>query len=591
MEKNVTVDQLTRSNFNSSESEANHFFANNKTCRDTLPSSDAVNIEAIVDSKEDKKDFKVAVFEEPYVEPGPPPYSAPLAVLKGEEPEKKVWWKRRWVILLILAIITLLVVLLGVLLGVLLSRKGRRYENTNGYSSSGEGAGNGDQSNNSSDANTGIYSPDPADRPNSVNGPGRVTSTTSSSLPTSTAGNALPPALNTVIDIIELVDKNPATLKQTSLVKLFFQDHDGYLCEKSSSDGTSTWDLPDSGSRIMKTYSGTSIAAVTSPDNQLPIRVFFITPEGYLADIFQTESGGAWADGTLRDQQYKPGFLALATRTISISATWCKGDFPVVFVQGDDLSIKAFQLVDKKETTTTSSTYTWESVPGNYGGLSGITSSLNFDAVCGLQPAADPEENSSIVFYNTYTGTETTGHLNTAIDNDTAPVSLPASVSPLYRPNTPILTIFGDLPSLSNINTLNKSFLIFYPLPTNLLDLQSPHIHVTLATISPTTPRTKSLPRTISYSETSLDTGVKPFAYGNSAKFSEGLNVGSGITGTMPRAWRPFLLKGTEGAGGRGKVVVVYQRELGGLSMDVLIGAQGRSSMVIMEDWRSLGSR
>jgi hypothetical protein len=390
-------------------------------------------------------------------------------------------------------------------------------------------------------------------------------------------------------------------------VKLFFQDHDGYLCEKSSSDGTATWSLPDSGLRILKTYGGTSIAAVTSPDNQLPIRVFFVTPEGYLADIFQAENGGAWANGTLRDQQYRPGFLALATRTISIPATWCAGDFPVVFVQGDDLSIKAFQLVGKKETTTTSSTYTWESVPGNYGGLSGISSSLNFNAVCGLEPAADPDENSSIVFYNTYSGTETTGHLNTAIDNsryllrlninnqltqtDTAPVTLPTSVSPLYRPNTPILTIVGDLPSLSNINTFNTSFLLFYPLSTDLLNLQPPSIHVTLATISPTTPRTKNLPRNISYSETSLDTGVKPFAFEDSGRFSEGLNVGSGITGTMPRAWRPFLLKGTEGVGGQGKVVVVYQRELGGLGMDILIGAQGRSSMVIVEDWRSLGSR
>jgi hypothetical protein len=47
-------------------------------------------------------------------------------------------------------------VLLGVLLGVLLSRKG-------------EGAGNRDYSSSSGGANTGIYSPDPADRPDSVN--------------------------------------------------------------------------------------------------------------------------------------------------------------------------------------------------------------------------------------------------------------------------------------------------------------------------------------------------------------------------------------------------------------------------------------
>jgi hypothetical protein len=278
-----------------------------------------------------------------------------------------------------------------------------------------------------------------------------------------------------------------------------------------------------------------------------------------------------------------------------------------VFVQGGDLSIKAFQLVDKKESMTTSSTYTWESVPRNYGGLSGFQSSLNFNAVCGLKPAADPEENSSILFYNTYNGTEAIGYLNTAIDNstyllplninnqltqtDTAPATLPTSVSPIYGPNTPILTIFGDLPSLSNINTFNTSFLIFYPLPTDTLNLQPPSLSVTLATISPTTPRTKDLPRTISYSETSLDTGIKPFVIGDSRMLPLGLDHDAGFTGTMSRAWRPFLLKGTEGVGGQGKVVVVYQGNLGGLRMDILIGAQGRSSMVVVDDWRSLGSR
>jgi hypothetical protein len=91
MEKNVIGGQLTQANFHSSEFEVDHSFANNEDSIDVLPTFEAVKTEVIVDAREDKKDFKAAVFEEPHIEPGPPPYSARVVVLKEEQPKKNFW--------------------------------------------------------------------------------------------------------------------------------------------------------------------------------------------------------------------------------------------------------------------------------------------------------------------------------------------------------------------------------------------------------------------------------------------------------------------------------------------------------------------
>jgi hypothetical protein len=70
--------------------------------------------------------------------------------------------------------------------------------------------------------------------------------------------------LNTAIDLVGVLDTATAADAASQLIfmKLFFQDDENYLCEKSSVGGFDSWDLGDSGNRIMQVMIGTPIAAV-----------------------------------------------------------------------------------------------------------------------------------------------------------------------------------------------------------------------------------------------------------------------------------------------------------------------------------------
>ena len=115
-------------------------------------------------------------------------------------------------------------------------------------------------------------------------------------------------------------------------------------------------------------------------------------------------------NGSLVDRRLKPGELFLGQRTRSLSAAWCGGRSPIVFYEGDDLEIHAFQYVTTK-TSLTESTSTWTTLGGNFGGIDGITSAVNFDSVCGFSGADTVD---AIMFIN---GIANTGHLDTIMQN------------------------------------------------------------------------------------------------------------------------------------------------------------------------------
>lgn len=167
-------------------------------------------------------------------------------------------------------------------------------------------------------------------------------------------------------------------------MKVFFQDDENYLCEKSSTSGLDSWDLGNSGNRITRAMNGTPIAAVVFPDQTLPIRVFFVNTEGYLADIIQEEYDGPWANGSLSQKQFSPSLIvgnaSLDIRTNAIDASWCDGQGPVVYVQGKNTELVAFQF------DSTADSSTWFTVPGLHGSnwlfSEDYSASMNFASVC-----------------------------------------------------------------------------------------------------------------------------------------------------------------------------------------------------------------
>lgn len=208
----------------------------------------------------------------------------------------------------------------------------------------------------------------------------------------------------------------------SSFVKVFFQDHDLYLSEKSSTNGASSWDINNSGNRIMPAMNGTPITAVAKPDNQVPIRVFFINTDGFLADIFQDVYGGTWTNGSLANRRFRPGLSNLmGARSKSLSASWCSGESLTLFVEASDFTINAFQLSETKTTST------WSLIPGNYGDTKPVSSSDNFASVCGFDGLGVPP-----VFVNAYNGTESMGRLYIWFNNSTYLTF--GLESPVWRP-------------------------------------------------------------------------------------------------------------------------------------------------------------
>ncbi|KAF4633252.1 hypothetical protein G7Y89_g4880 [Cudoniella acicularis] len=146
------------------------------------------------------------------------------------------------------------------------------------------------------------------------------------------------------------------------------QDDYLYLCEKASLSGANSWTSKDSGNRIMPATNGTPITTISDPNN--------------------------------------PGDIDLGKRAKSLTASWCSGESLTVFVEGQDLEIHAFQLIE----TRTSST--WSTLTGNFGGIPGISSVVSIDSVCWFDGLGVPP-----VFVNSYNGTETTGQLETYFNN------------------------------------------------------------------------------------------------------------------------------------------------------------------------------
>jgi len=235
----------------------------------------------------------------------------------------------------------------------------------------------------------------------------------STPLPTGTtrSGDASAPLNNTGIAVVTV--PNPGNLTDSgysSFVKILFQDNDGYLSEKSSINGASIWNSNDNGNRIMQVLNGTPIAAASSPqgsDNNLPIRVFFVNTDGFLADVYQDIYGGTWTNGSLADRRFRPYAAKIQGITHnSLSVSWC-GSL-ILYVEAEDLTIVAFQL----STSKTSSS--WSLIPGNYGNTKDVSSSDNFASVCGFGGLGLPP-----VFVNAYGGTESTGVIYTWWNNST----------------------------------------------------------------------------------------------------------------------------------------------------------------------------
>jgi hypothetical protein len=208
---------------------------------------------------------------------------------------------------------------------------------------------------------------------------------------------------------------NPVNLTNSgygSFVKVLFQDSAGYLSEKSSTNGASIWNVNDSGNRIMQVLNGTPIAAAASPqeaNNNLPIRVFFVNTDGFLADVYQDIYGGSWTNGSLVDRRFRPYAAKVQGVTHrSLSVSWCDGESLTLFVEAADLTINAFQL------TTTETSSSWSLIPGNYGNIKDISSSDNFASVCGFDGLGVPP-----VFVNYYGGNNPTGSIYTWWNNST----------------------------------------------------------------------------------------------------------------------------------------------------------------------------
>ncbi|KAH8674525.1 hypothetical protein BGZ60DRAFT_526482 [Tricladium varicosporioides] len=494
---------------------------------------------------EKKISKKVVELEEGLAEPAPPPYSAPVTTVAPKKEEKeRPFWKKRWFLLLAIGALIVIVVVVATALGVVLSR---------------HHSGSSGSSNNPAPDVSSTSSPTSSSRP-----------PLPSSTDTSGSGDAFPPILNTGLAAVQILGTNPSTNQQTSSVKILFQDSALYLSEKSSLSTATSWNTKNSGNRILSAMNGTPIAAVSAPDNVMPIYVFFINADGYLADVFQDTYGGSWSNGTLADRHFQPGEIDLGKRAKTLSASWCSGVSLTVFVEGDDLEIHAFQMI-RTRTSSGSITSTWTALSGRFGGTKQVSSADNIASVCWFNGLGIPP-----VFVNSYTGIESTGRLDVWHDNASTPVALPSSVASLYRPNTPINAVFGDL--ASSASSYNYTLLLFFPLPTTLTSISpNPSIHMIAAYPYP--------PGTLNWSNaTDANTGITPYALGAKALYGNAKSaesVDEGVDGSMPRAWFPLLLKGQQGR----TVILIYQNGDGrGIKVAIVVGGDGKggSSDVII---------
>jgi hypothetical protein len=169
--------------------------------------------------------------------------------------------------------------------------------------------------------------------------------------------------------------------------------------------------------------------------------------------------------------------------------------------------------------------------------------------------------------------------------NETIP--FPSDVASRYRPNSPIAAVYGSFESVSPSSGSNNTMFLFFPLPTSLNSLSpNPSLHTLSAEpywnsnvpVGRSSVANKfSINWTDPYFE---DTGVVPYASGPSALFGDegtdagpDLSVDNNIVQTMPRAWTPLLLDGSDDSPAA-RVVVVYQDDKGAIQLSDVIGGK-----------------
>jgi hypothetical protein len=146
----------------------------------------------------------------------------------------------------------------------------------------------------------------------------------------------------------------------------------------------------------------------------MPIRVFFINADGYLADIYQSTWGGAWVNGSLADRQFQVGSQQFGDAYNSISAGWCPFEYATVFAMGTDLIIYAFQSSGEDAIGNGG---TWSVVWQSDTFL--VNSAVNTAAVCLL--SIDPAP--PVLFVNEFDGIENTGQLISVINGSKSTLS------------------------------------------------------------------------------------------------------------------------------------------------------------------------
>jgi hypothetical protein len=187
--------------------------------------------------------------------PVPPPYTPAIT-----EHLKKPFWRNKCLILIAVSTVGTLVILVGVLLAILLSRSHK---------------GGSSPSSSAASQPTGSLPSIPS---RTISSPS--SSTASPSNPSSTAhiGVASAPISNAALAAITVPQQWSANgtiqVDPVSLVQIFFQDSNLYLCSKTSTSGSDTWDLSNSGTRIAPAGFNTPITVASTRLRMLPMQVF-----------------------------------------------------------------------------------------------------------------------------------------------------------------------------------------------------------------------------------------------------------------------------------------------------------------------------
>jgi hypothetical protein len=150
----------------------------------------------------------------------------------------------------------------------------------------------------------------------------------------------------------------------------------------------------------------------------LPIRVFFVNLDGYLADIYQSIWGGPWNNGSLSRRQFTVPLPTKGGWYNSISADWCSG--AIVYAQGTDRILYGFEISGDDDQGNGG---TWD--------IAWQKSLEDFDEVVNIATVCLP--NTGVLFINT--GSTDTGQLVSWFNTST-------SDDPLFLKSSLILHLF-----------------------------------------------------------------------------------------------------------------------------------------------------